>query len=137
MILDIYYEILTTNEFNLFLSKFLFSPRGARFQANFRFDKDLECGIPVSNITVDTNTYSFLQHDNFITFILQMSSIDFRLNRFSGPKEYLPAMHKTVNIAKRNNFTTGDKFATVWSKIFATWVTDEVIQKIIILKTSF
>ncbi|KAF2904389.1 hypothetical protein ILUMI_01779 [Ignelater luminosus] len=104
---DVYYETLTTNEFNLFLSKFLFSPRGARFQANFRFDKDLECGIPVSNIT--------------------MSSIDFRLNRFSGPKEYLPAMHKTVNIAKQNHFTSGDKFATVWSKIFATWVTDELI----------
>jgi len=104
---DIYEETLSTNEFNLFLSKFLFSPKGAKFQANFRFEKELECGIPAPNIT--------------------MSSIDFRFHQFTGANEYLPAMHKTVNMAKNNNFTTGDQFATAWSKIFATWVTDELI----------
>lgn len=56
-----------------------------------------------------------------------MSSIDFRFNYFSGPEEYLPAMHKVQDIAKATNFTTGDRFATAWSKVFATWITDEVI----------
>jgi len=32
-----------------------------------------------------------------------------------------------IGISKDVNFTTGDKFSTAWSKIFATWVTDEVI----------
>ncbi|KAF5282163.1 hypothetical protein FQR65_LT02860 [Abscondita terminalis] len=104
---DMFNESLSTNEFNLFLSKFLFSPKGARFQANFRFTKDLECGIPAPNIT--------------------MSSINFQLRRFKGPKEYLPAMHSVIDIAKNNNFSSGDGFATAWSKIFATWVTDELI----------
>ncbi|KAK5643298.1 hypothetical protein RI129_007143 [Pyrocoelia pectoralis] len=104
---DMFKETLSTNEFNLFLSKFLFSPKGARFQANFRFTDELQCGIPTTNIT--------------------MSSINFQLRHFDGPKEYLPAMHKAIDIAKNNNFTSGDKFATVWSKIFATWVTDELI----------
>lgn len=51
-VLDIYVETLSPNEFNLFLMKFLFSPHGAKFQANFRFDRELECGIPAPNITV-------------------------------------------------------------------------------------
>lgn len=55
-----------------------------------------------------------------------MSSIDFRFKYFPGPDQYLPAMHKVIGISKNANFTTGDKFATVWSKVFATWVTDEV-----------
>lgn len=56
-----------------------------------------------------------------------MSSIDFRFYYFTGPESYLPAMHKVQDIANEANFTTGDKFATAWSKIFASWVTDEII----------
>lgn len=56
-----------------------------------------------------------------------MSSIDFHFNQFSGPEEYLPAMHTIQDLAVKSNFTTGDKFITVWSKVFATWITDEVI----------
>uniref|UniRef100_A0A1Y1JZP0 SSD domain-containing protein n=1 Tax=Photinus pyralis TaxID=7054 RepID=A0A1Y1JZP0_PHOPY len=104
---DMFKETLSNSEFNLFLSKFLFSPNGARFQANFRFTHDLECGIPTTSIT--------------------MSSVNFRLRHFDGSKQYLPAMHRATEIAKNNNFTSGDRFATVWSKIFATWVTDELI----------
>ncbi|XP_031339796.1 protein patched homolog 3-like isoform X2 [Photinus pyralis] len=104
---DMLEEALGADEFNLYLSKFLFSPNGARFQANFRFTHDPECGTPASDIT--------------------MSSINFRLRHFDGPKQYLPAMHETIAIAKNNNFTSGDRFATVWSKIFSTWVTDELI----------
>lgn len=50
--LDIFVETLTETEFRLFLSKFLFSSRYAKYQANFRFVKDLECGIPAPDIVV-------------------------------------------------------------------------------------
>lgn len=43
---------LSENEFKLYLSKFLFSPKGASYQAHFRFERDLECGIPASEILV-------------------------------------------------------------------------------------
>lgn len=104
---DAFMGELSDNEFDLYLSKFLFSPRGARFQANFRFKRDLECGIPASKIL--------------------MSSVDFRFLQFNGPKEHLPAMRRIMSISKGMNLTTGDKFSTAWSKIFATWITDELI----------
>lgn len=55
-----------------------------------------------------------------------MSSIDFRFNHLNDKNVYVPLMHKVINISKNSNFTTGDRFSTVWSKIFASWTTDEV-----------
>lgn len=55
-----------------------------------------------------------------------MSSVDFRFNHLNDTDVYVPSMHKVINISKQANFTTGDRFATVWSKIFASWTTDEV-----------
>lgn len=55
-----------------------------------------------------------------------MSNFDFRFNHLSDKNIYVPLMHKVIDISKRSNFTTGDRFATVWSKIFASWTTDEV-----------
>lgn len=52
MITDIKTEILTDEEFNQFLSRYLFSPAGAHHQRHFRFAQPLECGKPASNITV-------------------------------------------------------------------------------------
>lgn len=49
---DIYRETLSENQFKLFLSKFLFSSRYAKYQANFRFAKELECGLPAPDIIV-------------------------------------------------------------------------------------
>ncbi|KAJ3640245.1 hypothetical protein Zmor_003554 [Zophobas morio] len=106
--MDIYYEVLSEEYFNLYLSMFLFSSRNAIYQANFRFLQPLECGVPAPKIV--------------------MSSIDFHLNQFEGPEEYLPAMHRLQDIAKATNFTTGDQFATAWSKVFAPWITDELIE---------
>jgi Niemann-Pick C1 protein len=106
-ILDVYNETLSEEYFNLYLSMFLFSARNAVYQANFRFDKPLECGVPAPKII--------------------MSTVDFHFNQFKGPEEYLPAMHKVQQIAESCNFTTGDKFSTAWSKVFASWITDELI----------
>lgn len=58
-----------------------------------------------------------------------MSLINFVFKRFDGPEEYIPAMNKLKGIVKDANVTSGDGFATVWSKIFANWVTDEVSMK--------
>lgn len=49
---DIYAEAISENEFNLYISKFLFSPKGASYQGYFHFEKELECGIPATKIIV-------------------------------------------------------------------------------------
>ncbi|XP_025830631.1 protein patched homolog 1 isoform X2 [Agrilus planipennis] len=104
---DVYEDDLTDFEFNNFLSKFLFSPQNAKFQANFGFAAPLECGIPVSQI--------------------KWSSVNFWFKRFSGSAEYLPVMHQLTDMANQANYTTGDRISIVWSKMFATWITDELI----------
>ncbi|XP_060517935.1 protein patched homolog 3-like isoform X2 [Cylas formicarius] len=104
---DIYEETLDEDRFNIFLSKFLHSPKNAKFQANFVFDSALECGAPAPKI--------------------KMSTIDFRFKRFPEPEQQIKAMHRVRDIAENIEFTTGDRFATVWSKFFATWITDELI----------
>ncbi|KAL3271630.1 hypothetical protein HHI36_022104 [Cryptolaemus montrouzieri] len=106
-ITDIYNETLDDVRFNLFLSKFLSNPQYAKYQSNFQFEKPLECGVEAPKI--------------------KMAYISFNFPIFHGPSEYLPAMHEVRKIAEDANFTTGDKFCTVWSYTFATWVTDEVI----------
>lgn len=55
-----------------------------------------------------------------------MAYIAFNFKTFHGPSEYLPGMHEVRRIAENANFTTGDRFCTTWSIVFATWVTDEV-----------
>lgn len=45
-------EALTDLEWRTYLSKFLFSNSGGRYQSNFRFDRKLECGHPTGNVTV-------------------------------------------------------------------------------------
>lgn len=59
--------------------------------------------------------------------MFQVSTINFRFHLFAEPEQYIPAMRKTYEIKEHANFTTGDKFCTVWAKIFASWMTDEVI----------
>lgn len=49
---DFYTENLTDTEFRTYLSKFLHTQIGGKYQANFRFESKLKCGEPVSNITV-------------------------------------------------------------------------------------
>ncbi|XP_066996697.1 patched domain-containing protein 3 isoform X3 [Anabrus simplex] len=101
------HDTLSDDEFSNLLSRYLFSPSGASYQKNFRFDGNLSCGIPAPPVTV--------------------SSFDFKFKLFHGPEESLPAMNRVKKLVREANFTTGDQFATVWGKIFANWVTDEVI----------
>ncbi|XP_057666401.1 protein patched homolog 1-like isoform X1 [Diorhabda carinulata] len=104
---DIYVEPLDDDRFDIFLSKFLMSPWNAQYQANFIFERDLECGLPAPKI--------------------KLSTINFFFRKSEQSSDQISAMHKVRTIAENMNFTTGDKFATVWSKFFATWITDELI----------
>ncbi|XP_059056673.1 NPC1-like intracellular cholesterol transporter 1 [Achroia grisella] len=97
----------TDEEFDEFLSKFLYSSIGGRFQPYFRFTQPLRCGYPVTNITG--------------------SSMQFKFERFNGPKEYIPAMNHVKGVVKSAPISTGDGYRSVWSKVFANWVTDEII----------
>lgn len=56
-----------------------------------------------------------------------MSSFDYVFRPFSGPAEHVPAMRRVMRISKDLNLTTGDRFSTSWSRIYATWITDEII----------
>nr|XP_023011826.1 Niemann-Pick C1 protein-like [Leptinotarsa decemlineata] len=103
---DIYKEPLDDERFHIFLSKFLHSPRHAKFQANFIFDEELQCGVATPKI--------------------KLTSFDFHFKKFKNPRDQIPAMHRVREIAENANFTTGDRFATVWSQFFSTWITDEV-----------
>lgn len=49
---DLLTENITQTDFSLYLSKFLWSPNGARFQKNFRFDGEFVCGKPAPPVTV-------------------------------------------------------------------------------------
>lgn len=55
-----------------------------------------------------------------------MSTIDFTFRNFSGPEEHVPAMKTLKELAMNSNITSGDGFVSVWAKVFANWVTDEV-----------
>lgn len=98
---------ISPEEFNKYLSRFLFSPKGGRFQYSFKFSEPILCGQPVTDIKACTMSFSF--------------------TKFSGPKEYIPAMNKVKSIVKNANITTGDGYRSAWSKAFANWVTDEII----------
>lgn len=49
---DIFEKNFNDTEFRTYLTQFLWSPSGGKYQANIRFEKKLECGKPSPNITV-------------------------------------------------------------------------------------
>lgn len=99
--------VLTDRQFRRYLSRFLFSPIGGRFQINFKFEEELKCGKVFKDI--------------------KASTIMFRYPTFPGPQEYIPAMNRAKDLVKSTNITTGDGYRSVWSKVFGNWVTDEII----------
>lgn len=104
---DIGEDVLTDSKFREYLSKFLFSNDGGRYQMNFKFASKLTCGEPAPNITVTT--------------------IDFKFKPFTEREEYIPAKYAVESILSHYQFTTGDQYRTLWAKIFGNWVTDEII----------
>ena len=90
-----------------YLSKFLFSYEGGRYQMNIKFATKLKCGQPAPNITVTT--------------------MDFKFRPFKEREEYLPAKYAVEDVLASSNISTGDHYRTLWAKIFGNWVTDEII----------
>lgn len=98
---------LTDTEWNLYISTFLHTMEGFKYSSKFRFNGDLKCGSPAPPVIV--------------------SSIDFNFKLFNSSKIYIPVMHRLQDIVQNTNITTGDKFFTLWAKVFSFWTTDEVI----------
>lgn len=96
---------MTDLEFNKYLSRFLFSPIGGRFQGSFKFRDQISCGKPTTKIMASTIIFKFM--------------------KFRGPNEYIPAMNRVKTLVKSANISHG--YRSVWSKVFASWVTDEII----------
>lgn len=104
---DFYEEPLTDYQFKKYLSRFLHTNSGGKYQANFRFKTKLECGELAPDIIVST--------------------IEFKYRRFGDRSNYIPAMHTIERLVDEANFTTGERFATVWGRIYGNWITDEII----------
>ncbi|XP_048511966.1 NPC intracellular cholesterol transporter 1-like isoform X2 [Athalia rosae] len=97
---------LTESSFNDYLSQFLFSQSGGKYTKNFRFEGNLTCGENVPKILI--------------------SSIDFTFSTFSNPTEWIGAMDLMKEVSSKSEI---DGFVTVWSKVFANWVTEKVISQ--------
>lgn len=101
---DLRNETLDDAEFNGYLSKFLYSRDGGKYQRNFRFERDLKCGENAPPIRATT--------------------VDFIFKRFHGPHEWIPAMDQSKQVALDVGV---DGFVTVWSEVFSLWTTDKLI----------
>ncbi|EFN85001.1 Niemann-Pick C1 protein [Harpegnathos saltator] len=100
---------ITYNDFDHYLSKFLVSRAGGKYQRNFFFNETFKCGRSIPRIIVAT--------------------IDFKFTNFAGPHQWIPAMDdskRIVNGAKIRGFVT------VWSKFFGPWTTDKLISQEVI-----
>lgn len=104
--IDVKKTLLNDTEWRENISKFLFSVAGGKFQANFKFDKDLECGEPAGEVLI--------------------SSIIFNYHKFEDREEFIPARDAIEDIVRSANFSNNDQ-VFVWGKIFGNWFTDEII----------
>ena len=100
---DITTTVLTDKEWKFYLSKFLFSPEGGKFQAQFRFAKKLKCGEESPDVIV--------------------SSINFNFHAFKERDEYIPAKNAISELITDSEFDSGDKVAFLWGKVFGNWIT--------------
>lgn len=106
--IDLRNQKLTEEQFKFYISKFLFSASGGKYQANFKFDKTLICGEPASEVRI--------------------SSISFNFHKFVDRDEYLPAKKAVENIIKEAE-CGGQDDVFLWGKIFGNWITDEIIDE--------
>uniref|UniRef100_A0A182SL45 SSD domain-containing protein n=1 Tax=Anopheles maculatus TaxID=74869 RepID=A0A182SL45_9DIPT len=104
---DVAVDPLSDSDFRKYLTKFLFSYEGGRYQMNIKFATKLKCGQPAPNITVTT--------------------MDFKFRPFKEREDYLPAKYAVEEVLAQSNISTGDHYRTLWAKIFGNWVTDEII----------
>lgn len=103
---DFYREDLSDYDFRTYLSQFLLTKSGGKYNANFRFASKPICGDPVPDIMVST--------------------IEFNYRRFSDRSKYVRAMHTMEDLVNGAQLQSGEGFAAVWGRIYGNWITDEV-----------
>ncbi|KZC04135.1 PREDICTED: patched domain-containing protein 3-like [Dufourea novaeangliae] len=103
---DLRTTTLNDTQFYDYLSKFLFSRDGGKYQRNFRFKRDLKCGQN--------------------TPLILATTMDFIFKRFHGPHQWIPAMDQSRLVARDIGV---DGFVTVWSEVFSLWTTDKLISQ--------
>ncbi|XP_014479846.1 PREDICTED: Niemann-Pick C1 protein-like [Dinoponera quadriceps] len=106
---DLKTTTITDSEFHNYLSKFLVSRAGGKYQRNFFFNDTFTCGRNTPHITI--------------------ASIDFKFKTFKGPHEWIPAMDDSRHIAKEAQI---HGFVTVWCKFFGPWTSDKLISQEVI-----
>lgn len=105
-LLDVRTTKITDDEFHQYLSKFLVSRAGGKYQRNFLFNGTFTCGKNAPRITVAT--------------------IDFKFTSLNGPHQWVPAMDDSKRMAKEAQI---HGFVTVWCKLFGPWTTDKLISQ--------
>ena len=97
------WEEMGREDFSQNISTFLFSPLGARFKMDFKFEKPLECGSPAPQI------------------VATRCRVTYQI--FSGPHEHLPARHRVESVVK----DSGLPAAFSHSLTYVAWEIDEII----------
>lgn len=97
---------IADDKFHHYLSKFLFSRAGGKYQRNFIFKEKFRCGRNAPQIVVAT--------------------IDFTFRQFRSPDKWIPAMDNSKLLASEAHI---HGYVTVWCKLFGTWTTDKLISQ--------
>lgn len=97
-------EFSYPEEFSSLLSDFLFSPQGAKYQQNFKFDGELGCNEPAPRVKATKISFIYL--------------------RFDDPDQRLSAWHAVEDVVKTAGF---NETSFSYVKIYAAWETDEII----------
>lgn len=97
---------LTDDKFHDYLSKFLVSRAGGKYQRNFFFKEKFKCGKNAPRIVVAT--------------------IEFYFKQFEGPDEWIPAMDNSKLLTNEAQI---HGYVTVWCKMFGPWTADKLISQ--------
>ncbi|KAL6264423.1 hypothetical protein P5V15_004532 [Pogonomyrmex californicus] len=95
---------IADDDFHHYLSKFLVSRIGGKYQRNFLFKEKFKCGRKAPRIIAAT--------------------IDFKFKRFVTPYEWIPAMDDSKHLTNEAQL---HGYVTVWCKMFGPWMTDKLI----------
>lgn len=95
---------IADDTFYHYLSKFLFSRDGGKYQRNFVFNETFTCGKNAPRIIATT--------------------IEFKFTRFVSPSEWIPAMDDSKQLVSKAQI---EGYATVWSKAFGPWTSDKMV----------
>lgn len=95
---------ITDDHFYHYLSKFLVSRTGGKYQRNFVFNETFMCGKIAPRIIATT--------------------IEFKFTLFVSPSEWIPAMDDSKHLVSKAQI---EGYVTVWSKFFGPWTSDKMI----------